>query len=183
MAMIIGVTGTFGSGKTTAAKLLAKRLNCGVLDADKIAKDVFAAKKNGIMAVFGTTSRKKIAGIVFSDRKKLRKLNEIIHPSVLDILQSRSEMRNNIIWDVPLLIETEAHKIVDRVVVVKCDEKVRLERLGKKGFTSKEIKQRTRSQFSITKKIKHADFVIDNSRFMDDTKNQVSIVVKKILNN
>ena len=178
--MIIGVTGIFGSGKTTVAKMMAKRLRCARIDADKLAWQAFKHNRKTIKRLFRTTSRKKLGEIVFDDRKKLLRLQEIIHPYVLSRMEEEAKRRKNAVLDVPLLVETDAHKFADLVLVVKCSERVRIKRLAAKGFSRHEIRQRTRYQMPIKRKLRYADYVVDNSRSLNETKKKVEMVLKHV---
>ena len=143
--MIIGLTGTIGSGKSTVSARLAK-LGALVLDADTISRE--AVKKgadglNKIAEVFGKEvidangelDRKALAGIVFSDESKRLILNGIIHPQVLKALKERThgEKALNpdrmIVWDVPLLIEVGWVEYVDSVWLVTAPEQTRINRI------------------------------------------------------
>ena len=83
--MIIGLTGGIASGKSTASKYLAEQ-GFKIYDADKIAKEISESKetKEEILKIFGTVERAEIKKIVFEDKEKLKILNDIIHPRVLD---------------------------------------------------------------------------------------------------
>lgn len=177
--MIIGVTGIFGSGKTTVAKMLAKKLHYRLMDADRIAWQAFRKNRARIKRIFGTADKKKLGKIAFGDKKKLKQLQGIIHPYVLGVMKKEAGKRDAVM-DVPLLIEAGAHRFVDIVIVVKCAERVRIKRLAKKGFTLPEIRKRTRHQMSISKKIKYADYVIDNSKTLSMTEEQVDKVLKRV---
>ncbi len=183
LKLIIGITGTFGSGKTTVAKMLKKR-NALVIDADRLAKQVADRSeiKEKIVANFGTTDRKKLANIVFSDRKKLQKLNRIVHPELKKEMKKiiRKSNKEIIIIDAPLLIEGQFLDLLDFLILVTCDDKVRRQRLLQKGFGEHETEARTGFQMPDSKKIKYADFVIDNSKTREETERQVEKIWKKI---
>jgi dephospho-CoA kinase len=182
MGMIIGVTGLFGSGKSTVAKLMGRRLGYTVINADQLAWQALKMNKAAAKRLFGTTGRKELAEIVFDNRKKLMQLQKIIHPHVLSEMEKVAKIKKNAILDVPLLIEVGAHKFVDVIIIVKCSERVRIKRLMKKGFTHKEIMQRTQQQMPIKKKLRHADYVVDNSRSLKETEKQVDKILQKISN-
>ena len=115
--MIVGLTGGIASGKSTVSKYLAEK-GFKVYDADKIAKD--SSKKNLVHEVIilkvgdkiltedGKVDRKKLKEIVFADKDKLKKLNAIIHPKVIDFYRELKEKNTDetIIFDVPLLFES-----------------------------------------------------------------------------
>ena len=170
--MIIGITGSFGSGKTTIANMFRK-YGFEVINADKLYHGIYdrnEALRNKIKKEFGTLDRNKIKKIVFNDSKKLKKLNEITHPIIIKEIKNKiNEIKknnedSNIALDVPLLIEAKMQRMADKIIVVKCNKKIQFERLLKKGkHTRKEIENIISSQMPLNEKLKHADFIIDNS--------------------
>ncbi|MBW2977176.1 dephospho-CoA kinase [Candidatus Woesearchaeota archaeon] len=193
--MIIGVTGSFGSGKTTVANMF-KKYGFRVINADRLYQGIYKknrALKNKIKKEFGTLGRSKIKKIVFNDCSKLRKLNEIAHPIIIQeiknqiknikkqnaekIINKKLKNKTNglrIVIDAPLLIEAKAMKLVNKIVVVKCGKKEQVKRiLKKKKYSKKEIGQIMKSQIPLKEKIKYADFVVDNSRTIEGTERQV----------
>ena len=142
---VIGLTGSFGTGKTFVASIL-RSLGANVLDADVMAR---AAVKKGtpayrkIVAAFGTKvlrksgalDRRKLAAVVFADRKALRALERIVHPEVIRMIRAR--IRNAgpediVVIDAPLLVEAKLTGLVDKLVVVTCTKKRQIERCVKK---------------------------------------------------
>lgn len=177
--MIIGLTGTIGSGKSTVSARLAK-LGALVLDADTISRE--AVKKgadglNKIAEVFGKEvidangelDRKALAGIVFSDESKRLILNGIIHPQVLKALKERTHgekaLNSNrmIVWDVPLLIEVGWVEYVDSVWLVTAPEQTRINRImARDGCTIKQAQSRICAQMSEEEKARFSNEIIDN---------------------
>lgn len=187
--IIIGVTGSFGSGKTTVAKML-KGQGVKVVDADKIAHNVLQSRTPAykkIIKAFGrdilrpdqSIDRRKLASIVFSDKKLLKKLNTLVHPAVIArIKQEMREAREGvIILDAPLLIEAGLKNITDKLVVVKITRPEQLRRLIEKTHLSrKEILKRIYAQMSLSDKLRMADFVIDNNGTPGQTRKQAAII-------
>ena len=177
--MIIGLTGTIGSGKSTVSARLAK-LGALVLDADTISRG--AVKKgadglNKIAEVFGKEvidangelDRKALAGIVFSDESKRLILNGIIHPQVLKALKERTHGEKDlnpdrmIVWDVPLLIEVGWVEYVDSVWLVTAPEQTRINRItARDGCTIKQAQSRICAQMSEEEKARFSNEIIDN---------------------
>ncbi|MBS3102077.1 dephospho-CoA kinase [Candidatus Woesearchaeota archaeon] len=187
--MIIGITGSFGSGKTTVANLF-KKYNFKIINVDKLYYGIYKTNKSlkiKLKKEFGTANRAKIKKIVFNDYKKLKSLNEITHPIILNetIKKIRKirlkDKKINVMIDAPLLLEAKAKKLVDKIIVVKCKKNIQIKRIlqKKKKYSEKEIENIIKSQMPLKEKLKHADFVVDNSYPISNTENQV----KKIINN
>ena len=190
--MIIGITGNFGAGKTTIAGMFGK-LGAQVIDADCIAHKIInkdAAVYKKLLACFGKViltgpyiSRKRLADIVFSDKKKLRKLNRITHPKILDIIKSKIKNSSRsaiLVVDAPLLIEAGLLSWVDKLIVVKSKSTVLSKRLKEKGIDSSQIQRRLNVQMKENKKLKLANFIVDNSGSLSQTAKQVKDIWVKI---
>ena len=190
--MIIGLTGSIGSGKSTAAKLFAKK-GFRLIDADKVAHDVIErASVKGILVknfgksiiVNGRIDRKKLGSIVFSSRKQLKKLDSIMHPIIAKeiknkIKQYKSKNKDaKIIIDAPLLLESKMDAIVDRIIVVVAGEKEIMKRSTK--FSNVEISKRFMLQMPMEDKVTHADYVIDNTFGHDKLERQVDSIIYKL---
>jgi len=191
---VIGLTGSFGTGKSFVA-LIFRRLGARVIDADSIAHALIGKGEpaynkvvkvfgKGILRADGSIDRRKLAKIVFRDKKKLDGLNSIIHPGVLrDIRDTLKKYGNDdiIVIDAPLLVEANLAGSVDKLVVVKCSVKKQMDRCAKKFRIEKEeILKRIKRQIPIKKKILMADFVIDNNGPRARTRNQAKKVWRKI---
>ena len=192
--VIIGVTGSFASGKTTVSNMF-KGLGAYVIDADKICHCLMLPSNKvykKIIRHFGASilkknrsiDRKKLAEIVFNKRPELNLLNKIVHPAAMRrikrIIRSKKK-RNFIIVDAALLLETGLYKDMDKIIVVRLKRTEQLKRARKaKGMSRKQILQRIRMQAPIQKKLAHADFIIDNSAAKKKTFIQVSRIWKTI---
>lgn len=182
--MVIGITGSFGSGKTTVSNLFKKH-GFVVINVDKLYRDIYNKNlKNKILREFGTDDRNKLKKIVFSDFKKLKKLNKITHPIILKELKkliSRIKNKKNMIIDAPLLIEAKAQNLADKIIVVKANRKNSIKRiLKKKKYSKEEIEQIIKSQMPLKKKLKYSDFIVDNNKSLTDTKNQIKKIAEKL---
>ena len=120
--MKIGVTGSFGTGKTTIAAMF-KELGAKVIDADKI-----------VHSLVDRNMRKKLAKVVFKRKEYINKLCKIVHPFVIDKIRAVCKKYKNrvVVIDAPLLIETGLHKKMDFIVVVKAKKSVQIKRVMKK---------------------------------------------------
>ena len=180
MSLLVGLTGGMGSGKTLSASFF-KDLGAFILDADLICRKLVepgqAAWKE-IEAVFGkeiftgsgNLDRRKLADIIFGDSEKKQTLEDILHPKVFEFERLeydaiRKEHPNAlVIVDAALLIESGNYKKMDKVIVVKSDEKNRISRiLARSELSRDEIVDRIKNQMPSDEKVRYADFVLENS--------------------
>jgi dephospho-CoA kinase len=176
---IIGIIGGIAAGKSTVAAEFGK-LGCAVISADVIARELLNERpvRNEIVRLFGREvlrpsgeiDRGRLAQEVFADPQKLSKLNELIHPRVLQRTEellakyNHCEHAQAIVLDMPLLIEVGWTDRCDKLVFVKCDPERRADRAKRAGLLEKqEIKIRENFQISVDKKAKLADNTIDNN--------------------
>jgi dephospho-CoA kinase len=191
--LILGLTGSFGSGKTTVAKVF-KSFGAEIIDADKLAHECLIPKSPAYKKIIGTfgkeilrknklINRRRLGEFVFSNKNLLRKLNNIIHPQVIGIIENR--IRNSkskvIVLDAPLLIESGLTKIIDKLIVVKIDRDKQIKRIqGKTSLGRPDILKRIKSQIPLSRKVRLAHFVIDNSGTKKKTRKQVG-QIRRIL--
>ena len=153
--LVVGLTGSFGSGKTTVGQLFRKFGAKKVLNADQIVREIFSPSKE---------RRKQIAREVFASPRKRRALEAAIHPYVrrrmtAEIKKVRSGV---IVLEVPLLFEAKFDRICDATVTVVAGKSNLIKRLVRLGFSRKEINARLRAQLSESKKARKSDFIISN---------------------
>jgi len=191
--VVIGLTGSFGSGKSTVAGIFSC-LGAEIIDADKIAhclimpgrgiyKRIIRAFGKGILREDNTIDRNRLADIVFNDRDALRALDRIVHPQVIAIIKNKikASHRKVIVLDAPLLIEAGLTDVTDKLVVVKASREKQIERIRKKTSLSEtDILKRIRRQVPLRKKLCLADFVIDNSGSVGKTKKQVEQIRRQL---
>ncbi|WP_174614014.1 dephospho-CoA kinase [Virgibacillus ihumii] len=194
MTLILGLTGSIATGKSTVSSMFAN-FGIPVIDADKIAREVVMPGEKAyeqIVEVFGedvlfddkTLDRKKLGSIVFADETKRNKLNDIVHPAVREKMVARRDSciksgEKCVVLDIPLLFESKLTHFVDKTLVVAVDEDVQLKRLmNRDESTENEAKQRINSQISISKKAKLADAVIDNNGTVEESFQQLESVLK-----
>jgi dephospho-CoA kinase len=187
--IIVGLTGSIGSGKSTVADLF-KRLGAYVIDWDELARKAVRPHSNAwreIVEHFGdgflnedlTLNRQRLADAVFSDKEKVAVLNRIVHPEVVrDDERITGVIRSLdsdalVIKDIPLLYEADLQISLDKTIVVAAAEKTRLRRLEKKGMAREDALNRMRTQLPLEEKTKAADFVIDNDGSLRKTRKQV----------
>ena len=179
-AMIIGLTGSIGSGKSTAAKRLAQ-LGALVLDADAICRTLVEPGSRGLAEIInefgrgvtdenGALDRAALAAVVFNDAHKRLALNAILHPMVLETLRLRAaqsaalEPLRSVVWEVPLLIECGWHEYCDEVWLVTAPREVRAARItARDGCTADDAYRRMDAQLSDAEKAKYATLILDNA--------------------
>ncbi len=193
--MIIGLTGGIGSGKSTVARMF-QELGAEILDVDKIGHQTIlpytpAWKK--IVALFGKEilqkdqriDREKLGQIVFDDYRLLKKLNAITHPEIIKLvkekinqIKSKNSKKDSdksiLIIDAALIFEAKIASLMDRIIVVYVKEEEQIRRLSLRSHLSQgEILKRIRAQIPQEKKIRIADYIIDNNYSLDKTREQV----------
>jgi dephospho-CoA kinase len=192
---VIGLTGGIGSGKSTVAKILAE-FGAQVIDADKVANEVYNPGTDGfnevvktfgeeVIAENGGIDRKKLGAKVFGNPEALKKLNAIIHPRAYDLVTSRlNEFRRQgvavVVLEVILLVEAGWDHLADEIWVTVVSEEVVIKRLQQqRGLSREEILARIHSQTSNEERVKYADVVI----FNDNDYNGLRSIVEKYWNN
>lgn len=197
MALLAGLTGGMGSGKTTIGQMF-RDLGAHVIDADKISRALVEPGKPAwqeIVDLLGksvlrddqTLDRGKIADIVFNDTKKKEGLEAILHPRVMEEEQRLFEgIRNGdpsalVIIDAALLIESGNHRKVQKVIVIACGEETRIQRImAKKNFTREDAERRLRQQMPLKDKIKYADYVLHNDSGFPELKEKVEALFHQL---
>lgn len=182
---VIALTGGIGAGKSTVAQFFSE-LGANVVDADHLARIAIERGSAGFDEVverFGETilangdiNRKALAEIVFSDPSAKRDLEAIIHPRVQKLFAQAlvdNEPAPNLIYEIPLLVETDAAGKFDFIVTVEADEDLRIERLLSRGMFITDIKARLANQAPSEARIAIADAVIVNDGDEDHLLRQV----------
>ena len=191
MGLLVGLTGTMGSGKTTTASLL-KEMGAFIIDADVICHDLVFPNNPAweeVIHTFGkeilqndhqTIDRAKLGRIIFNDKVKKDQLEKILHPKVIaeEIRLSEQVFRDYpksiVVIEAALLIESGSENRMDKVVVVTSDEEQSIQRGMKRcSLTRKEVISRIRNQMPQVEKIKKADYVIQNNGSQEEFKIKV----------
>ena len=174
--MVIGITGNSGTGKSEIAKLLAKKNNAEIINADLVAKklsepgNIYNEK---IVELFGEEilenkkiNRKKLAEIVYNNSQKRELLNNLTYIYVGNEIKHMVKLtkKQNVIIDVPLLFESGLDKICDFTIAVFAEEKTKIERICKRDGIDESI---AKSRLSIQEKIEYyktrADYILENN--------------------
>ena len=190
--MNIGITGSIACGKTTVSDYL-KEKGYTIIDADKLGHVALTSEdvKRRLSETFGANilvnneiSREVLGKLVFGNDNNLKKLNNIIHPKIKELilkLQEEHENEDLVFLDIALLYEANFVDLVEKVAVVYVDEDVQLERLMTRNFLSKEeALKRIESQMSPQEKASLGDFVINNSYRKEDTFQQIDEILEKL---
>lgn len=195
MSLVIGLTGSIATGKSTIANMF-KELNIEVIDADLIAREVVEPGKPAyleIVKTFGEAillenkelNRKALGEVVFNDEDKRKKLNKIIHPAIRkEMIAQRDKLielnHPAIVMDIPLIYESGLEDYVEKIVVAYVTEKTQLKRLIKRDqCTKEEALSRIHSQINIEEKAKKADAIIDNNGTVEASYHQLVDLLKK----
>jgi dephospho-CoA kinase len=193
-ALIVGITGGIGSGKTTVADLFSS-LQVPIIDADEIAKqavmpgnpayeEIIEQFGPGILTASGELDRRRLRERAFSDPVARTNLEEIIHPRVYAAITAQLAALNApyAIVVVPLLIETGAKELVDRILVVDTSEESQIERTNRRDGTSRDtINKILAAQLDRRSRLSAADDVIENSSTVEALKVAVSKLNRKYL--
>lgn len=186
----VGLTGSIAVGKSYVLSAL-RELGSETFDADKIAHavmepgraaydDVVREFGAGVLAEDGSIDRVKLGAIVFSDEARRRRLNEIVHPRVIqeqNLLLAEVEARNPdaiAVVDAALMIESGGYKRFDKLIVVFCDREIQVERLMRRNsITREDAERRIGAQMSSEEKRRYADYEINTSGPFEETRKQV----------
>jgi len=189
---VIGLTGSLGMGKSTAARFFAEQ-RVPVHDADAVVHQLYAGEAvPAIEAAFpGTTQggkvdRNRLAALVLDDPAALKKLEAIVHPLVHAaerrlLAEAEAGGAKVAVLDIPLLFETGADKRVDAVVVVSAPAEVQQSRvLGRPGMTIEKLDAILGRQMPDAEKRRQADFVVDTSGSFDATRAQIRAILDAV---
>ncbi|WP_422122981.1 dephospho-CoA kinase [Planococcus sp. X10-3] len=193
--MIIGLTGSIASGKSTVSKML-EEMGFPIIDADMVARQVVepgSETLSKIEVLFGaevikpdgTMDREKVGAYIFSDPVKRKQLNDIIHPAIrAEMLRQRDEYLTEgfqtIVMDIPLLFESKLQHFVDKILVVSVTEENQLARLiERNGLSEKDARARIGSQLPMSVKEEGADAVIYNNGTIEETARQLERILEQ----
>jgi dephospho-CoA kinase len=188
-----GLTGGIASGKSTVARYF-QDLGALIIDADRIGHEAIEpgrAAYREILSHFGTEildsggriDRKKLGSIVFADPHRLRALNSIVHPRIIARTEElaadyqRQNPQSVVIVDAALIFESRIGGSLNKVIVAWCQPEQQLERLiAKAGVSREEAERRIKSQMPVEEKRRRADYLIDCSGSMEETRRQADAI-------
>ena len=195
----IGLTGGIGTGKSEVLSIL-RDLGASTVQADLLAHEIYSPGKpawQDIIHTFGSEiltaehqiNRKKLGEIVFTDKNKLSKLNQIVHPRIFEHLKELIEKQEMagvrlLVIEAAILIEAEWTEMVDSVWVVKTSRSIIIDRLkGKTTLSEKQITQRINAQISDAKRQEKANEIITNNGDKSELRDQVrKLIIANNLN-
>ena len=192
----VGLTGGIATGKTTVASLL-RDCDVPVLNADTIGHELLEPGQEAydeIVAVFdedildadGKVNRAKLGGVIFADAEKRAKLNQILHPRILDVVQKwfaaldEPDGPEFAVVEAALIFEARYNQKLDKIIVCWCLPEQQMERLTLRGLSAEEAQQRIGAQMPLSDKRKLADEAIDCSGSIEETQRQVNQVAEKL---
>lgn len=190
--LIVGLTGSIGMGKSTAAERFREH-GIAVFDADACVHELYSGKAAPLIeAAFpgttdgGTVNRQKLGAELLTDANGFERLEAIVHPLVRaaeceflrDQFASGAEIA---VLEIPLLFETGANALVDFVVVVSADPEVQAARvLERPGMTRERLQQILSRQQPNAEKCDRADFVVDMSASLSQSRAQLDSIIASL---
>jgi dephospho-CoA kinase len=197
--IIIGLTGNYGMGKSTVARMFGD-LGAVVIDTDDIVcellKDpdvIYEIKKAfGDDIIQKTEDRRQkteinkrmLAEIVFEHPHLRISLENILHPRVFKKIDEHiakiTDTSAIVVVEAPVIFERGYQNRFDKIITVYTSEDIAIQRLKEKGISEDDARKRLKSQFPVEMKISRSDFAIDNSRDLENTKRQVEEICGKL---
>lgn len=186
MVLKIGLTGGIGSGKSTACEIFSE-LDVPIIDADIVARKVVQAGMPALQLIKeefgediitkdGVLDRKKVRDQIFTNEIDRKKLENILHPVIYERIVHETENIDSsyCIISIPLLLETEALDIIDRVLIIDVSEKLQLSRASVRDNASlNDIKRIIRTQMSRDNRLAAADDIINNEGDIENLRRQI----------
>jgi dephospho-CoA kinase len=184
----VGLTGGIASGKSTVAAML-RELDCPVLDADTLGHELLEQGQDAynevvreygreVLDSYGNVDRSKLGPIIFADAQKRARLNQILHPRILDVVRKWFAAQGHpggpelAVVEAALIIEAGYNRELDRVIVCWCPPEQQLQRLVERGLAADEAKLRIAAQMPMAEKRRRGDETIDCSGPLEETERQ-----------
>ncbi len=192
--MVVGLTGNYGMGKSTAARMF-RELGAITIDTDdivgKLLQDppvIYEVKKTfgDDIAEDSSINRQKLAAVVFQNPHLRIALENILHPKVFKKIDEELDKISRsspaiIIVEAPILFERGYQNRFDKIITVFTPEEVALARLKEKGVPEDKALERLKSQFPSEMKAGKSDFTIDNTKDAENTRKQVEEIYRALL--
>ncbi|MBQ8599733.1 MAG: dephospho-CoA kinase [Oscillospiraceae bacterium] len=194
--IVLGLTGQTGAGKSTLCQYLQQK-GCTVIDADQVARNVVEKGSACIadivlefgveyLTMDGNLNRRKLAESVFTDKTKLKKLNDIMFPYIINMIreqieQAKEAKEGTILLDAPTLFESGCDKFCDRVVSVIASQDVRCHRIIERdGLSEDEAMHRITSQHSDAFYVERSWIVVQNNGDVADLQQQADALISRL---
>lgn len=192
MALVIGLTGGIGCGKSTVSAFFAE-LNVEIVDADIIARQVVAKGQPALQKIAqhfgskiltdGTLNRIRLRELIFKDNKQRIWLNSLLHPLIhAEIVHNLAHVREPyVLLEAPLLFENGLDELTDYNLVIDLEPTLQIERASARDNVSvSSIEAIIAQQIDRKERLQHADFVIDNNVCsLSNLKSQVLLLDKQ----
>ena len=189
---ILGLTGSIGMGKSTAADMFSDR-GVPVISADEIVHALYAGRAAPLIeAAFpgsvtdGVVDRGKLSKVLMGNPDGFKRLEAIVHPLVAEeraafVEEQRTTGKELVLLDIPLLLENDGQKDVDLVIVVSCSEEQQRQRVLKRpGMTEEKFEAIKARQMPDAEKRALADYIVDTSGSFDHTRQQINKIVDEL---
>jgi len=190
--IILGLTGSIGMGKTTAANMF-EDAGVPIYSADEAVHRLYSGSAALLIeaafpgtVVDGTVDRQKLSAAVVGKPEALKNLESIIHPLVREeetafLEKARADGAGIALIDIPLLFETGADKRVDKVAVVSVPVEIQRERvLSRAGMSEEKFEAILARQMKDSEKRARADFIIDSSGSFEQTRRQIDAIIAEL---
>ena len=193
----VGLTGGVACGKSTVAAMLSE-MGCEVVDADQLGHQAIAPGGPAYQAVLdafgsiladaqGPISRPLLAERVFARPAELARLNAIVHPAIMELVErrcrefARRNPRGILVVDAALIFEARVEKRFQKVIVVDCTPEQQAARFVARGLGGEEeARSRIAAQLPRKVKLACADFVVDSSGALEETRRQVEEIYQEL---
>ncbi|BAQ14627.1 dephospho-CoA kinase [Clostridium botulinum B2 128] len=193
----IGLTGGIGAGKSTISEMI-KEKNIPVIDADKISREVLKLYPEILIRVKevfgkeflydnGDLKRREFGSYIFKNKNKRIEYENIIMPYItketfkrIKLLEENKE--SICVLDAPTLIEQGLYKYMDINILVWVDKDTQINRVVKRdGLNRSEVTNRINSQMSMEEKKKFVEYIIDNSKDIENTKSELDKIFMEVM--
>ncbi|KJJ83890.1 dephospho-CoA kinase [Candidatus Omnitrophus magneticus] len=188
--IIIGITGSFSSGKTVISAMFEKK-GARRIDVDAVGHELLSEPvvKEKLVKFFGKEilqdekiDRRKLGNIVFFDDAKLAVLNNLVHPMIVERVRQTIVLYNDkiILIDAALLFEMGLDKVADKIIIILSNYDEQIKRAIDRGYT-KEVAERIMSRQTLSKQsLKRADYIIENNGSFNIIKDKVEEIWRKV---
>ena len=182
--IILGITGSIASGKSTVSRLIAKK-KYPLFSADKIVSDLYKNVEfvRQLSKEFNLNNKEKVKNqirlIIKNNKTNFKKLESLIHPLVRKKMKNFLKIKNKIlVLEIPLLKEKKLNKFFNKIIFVEAKKKLRLKRYLKRNNDKKLFETLNKRQLSSNVKKKACDFIINNNYSLTILKKNVKKFMK-----